>query len=137
MAEHTSPLLDSALFEQLFAQAALTPRLRQHYDLRESETDTSQRMLNALLPGTPLPIHRHLQSSETILVLKGSMDEIFYDDNGNETARFHLEPGTGVFGMNIPRNTWHTVMPLEPTIIIEAKDGAYNIMGTENLAIER
>ncbi len=123
--------IDKELIESLFAQAAVNSRLRQNCDLRTSPDDGSQRMLNALLPGTQMPIHRHTKSSESVVVIVGSMDEIFYDDNGTETERIHLCPALGNYGCQIPKGAWHSVEVFEPTVIMEAKDGRYGEDGSE------
>ena len=125
--------LDEALLNDLCLQAKKSPRLRMNLDLRTSPDDQSQRMLNALVPGTALPIHRHPLSTEVVVVLRGRMDEIFYDEEGRETARFHLNPLQGNFGLNIPAGQWHGIEVFEPTVIIEAKDGSYTPTPPEDL----
>ena len=117
--------IDNRLLEELLRKAGESPRLRMNFDLRNSPEDNSQRMLNALLPGTQLPIHRHCNTSETVVILKGRMREIFYDDDGSVTDSFLLTPNGGCMGLNIPRGQWHTVEVLEPSVILESKDGAY------------
>ena len=102
-------------------------------DLRTSANDQSQRMLNALEPDTVLPIHRHMKSTEVVVVLRGRMDEIFYDDQGNETARHHLDPKQGVYGLSIPVGQWHGIEVFEPTVILECKDGAYEPLSPEDV----
>lgn len=104
-----------------------------NFDLRTSSSDSSQRMLNALLPGTDVPIHRHPSSNENVLILCGKMDEVTYDVDGNETERIHLDPSAGKFGCVIPAGVWHTVEVFEPSIIYEAKDGKYGEDGSETL----
>ena len=117
--------IDTPFIARLLSNAQKNPRLREAFDLRTTPDDQSQRMLNALLPGTELPIHRHRNTSETAIILYGRMDEVFYDDNGCETARFHLDPATGNVAVSIPAGTWHTVVVHEPTVIFEAKDGPF------------
>ena len=90
-------------------------------------------MLNALMPRTDVPIHRHTQSNETVILLCGKIIEILYDDTGNETERFHLDPTLGNFGCVIPAGVWHSVDVLEPSVIFEAKDGRYGEDGSETL----
>ena len=90
-------------------------------------------MLNALMPRTDVPIHRHTQSNETVILLCGKIIEILYDDTGNETERFHLDPTLGNFGCVIPAGVWHSVDVLEPSVIYEAKDGRYGEDGSETL----
>ena len=116
---------------KLFEQAVENPRLRQSYDLRTSSADTSQRMLIALLPGTAVPIHRHPNSNENVLLLCGKLVEVIYDENGNEKERIHLDPTIGNYGCVIPPGAWHTVEVLEPSVIYEAKDGKYGEDGSE------
>ena len=119
-------LLDQELLNTLTAQAQASPRLRQHFDLRNSEHDQSQRMLNALEPGTELPIHRHLKSSESVAMLRGKAVWIFYDDQGRETSRHLIEAGGENPGIVVPMGQWHKLECLESgTVIMECKDGAY------------
>ena len=124
--------INRKLISELFDKALLNPRLRQNYDLRNSD-DNGQRMLNALMPGTDVPIHRHTQSNETVILLCGKIIEILYDDAGNETERFHLDPSLGNFGCVVPPGVWHSVDVLEPSVIFEAKDGKYGEDGSEIL----
>ena len=124
--------INRKLISELFDKALLNPRLRQNYDLRNSD-DNGQRMLNALMPGTDVPIHRHTQSNETVILLCGKIIEILYDDTGNETERFHLDPSLGNFGCVVPPGVWHSVDVLEPSVIFEAKDGKYGEDGSEIL----
>ena len=116
---------------KLFEQAVENPRLRQSYDLRTSSDDNSQRMLIALLPGTVVPIHRHPNSNENVLLLCGKLVEVIYDENGKEKERIHLDPTIGNYGCVIPPGAWHTVEVLEPSVIYEAKDGRYGEDGSE------
>ena len=118
---------------KLFEQAVENPRLRQSYDLRTSSDDNSQRILNALLPGTVVPIHRHPNSNENVLLLCGKLVEVIYDESGNEKERIHLDPTIGNYGCVIPPGAWHTVEVLEPSVIYEAKDGKYGEDGSETL----
>lgn len=124
--------INRELISELFDKALLNPRFRQNYDLRNPD-DNGQRMLNALMPGTDVPIHRHKQSNETVILLCGKIIEILYDDTGNETERFHLDPSLGNFGCVIPVGAWHSVDVLEPSVIFEAKDGKYGEDGSETL----
>ena len=119
--------------KDLYDKAVVNPRLRQNMDLRNSAEDNSQRMLNALMPGTEVPIHRHPLSNENVLLLCGKLVEIYYDDNGVETARYPLDPSIGNYGCVVPAGVWHTVDVLEPSVIYEAKDGRYGQDGSETL----
>lgn len=116
---------------KLFEQAVVNPRLRQNLDLRTSTNDNSQRMLNALLPGTVVPIHRHPQSTENVFLLCGKIVEVIYDENGKEIERIHLDPTIGNYGCVVPQGAWHTVEVLEPSVIYEAKNGKYGEDGSE------
>ena len=99
-----------------------------NHDLRNSAADTSQRMLNALLPGTVVPVHRHEDTAETVVCLRGRLWEVIYEEVDNkfrEVSRHLLCPAEGLHGMQVPAGAWHTIEVLEPSIIFEAKDGAY------------
>ena len=118
---------------KLFEQAVENPRLRQSYDLRTSSDDNSQRVLNALLPGTVVPIHRHPNSNENVLLLCGKLVEVIYNEKGKEKEHIHLDPTIGNYGCVIPPSAWHTVEVLKPSVIYEAKDGKYGEDGSETL----
>ena len=112
--------------DELTAEAKASPRLRMHMDLRNSSDDQSQRMLNAIEPGSPLPIHLHRLSSETVACLRGHLREIFYNEKGEVTGTYDLAPNSDCVALNIPMGQWHTVEVLESgTVIMEVKDGAY------------
>ena len=126
--------IDKALLDSLTAQAKQSPRLRMNFDLRNSASDDSQRMLNAMEPGTKLPIHRHRMSSETVAVLRGHLREIFCNDAGETTEVIDLKPGGDTVAVNIPVGQWHTVEVLESgTVILEVKDGAYEPLTEEDI----
>ena len=124
--------INRELISELFDKALLNPRFSQHYALRNPD-DNGQLMLNALMPGTEVPIHRHTQSNETVILLCGRIIEILYDDTGNETERLHLDPSLGSFGCVVPAGVWHSVDVLEPSVVFEAKDGKYGEDGSETL----
>ena len=119
--------ITQAILDKLTAQAKASPRLRMNYDLRNDENDSSQRMLNAIEPGSPLPIHRHQKTSETVVCLRGRLVEEFYDELERTcTEAIELSPNGPVVALNIPAGQWHTVRSLESgTVILEMKDGAY------------
>lgn len=117
--------IDNTLLDELLGKAEVNERNRVNYDLRTSSEDNSQRMLNALLPGTRVAIHRHLLSTENVILLRGKIIEIFYDNEGNEIERIHLDPLAGRFGCIVPTGVWHTVEVLEPSVSFEVKDGKY------------
>lgn len=123
--------IDKKLINDLFDKAVASDRKRMNYDLRTSTNDGSQRMLNALLPGSIVPIHRHPNSNENVLLLCGKLVEVIYDADGNETERIHLDPSVGNFGCVVPAGAWHTVEVLDPSVIYEAKDGKYGEDGSE------
>ena len=122
--------ITQALLDNLTAQAKASPRLRMNYDLRNSSADQSQRMLNAIEPGSPLPIHRHMKSSETVVCLRGHLREVFYNEAGKVTEVIDLVPGGECVALCIPIGQWHGVEVLESgTVILECKDGAYEPLG--------
>ena len=123
--------INKDLLDNLFEQAKENPRLRQNFDLRTSTNDNSQRMLNALLPGTVVPIHRHPQSTENVFLLCGKIVEVICDENGNKIERILLDPTVGNYGCVVPQGAWHTVEILEPSVIYEAKDEKYGEDGSE------
>ena len=121
---------------KLFEEAVVNPRLRQNYDLRTSSADNSQRMLNALLPETVVPIHRHENTTETVICLCGKLDEVIYEEVDSqlspltgsrfrEIERIHLCPAQSQYGCQVSKGAWHTVEVIEPSVIFEAKDGKY------------
>ena len=128
--------INKELLNKLFEQAKVNPRLRQGFDLRTSPADSSQRMLNALLPGTVVPIHRHENTTETVICLCGKLDEVIYEEVDSqlpsltgsrfrEIERIHLCPAQAQYGCQVPKGAWHTVEVIEPSVIFEAKDGKY------------
>ena len=117
-------VIGKELLDELTEKAKASERLRANLDLRNSPEDLSQRMLNALEPGTVMPIHRHLGSSETCVCIRGHFEEYFYDENGNLTETIDMVSGGTV--LNIERGQWHNLKCLESgTILLEAKDKAY------------
>ena len=118
--------ITQALLDSLTEQAKASPRLRQAFDLRNTPEDNSQRMLNALDPGTIMPIHRHLASSETVVLLRGKICWHFYDDAGNETESVVLDANGDVRCINVEKGRWHSLECLESgSVLMESKDGAY------------
>ena len=118
--------IDKAFLDALTEQAKASPRLRMNHDLRNVGESQSQRMLNAIEPGSPVPVHRHRSSMETVVCLRGRIRQIFYDDNGQVVETVELVPGGEVAAVNIPMGQWHTVEVLESgTVIMEVKDGPY------------
>ena len=143
--------IDKKLIIDLFDKAVVSDRKRMNYDLRTSSNDGSQRMLNALLPGSIVPIHRHPHSNENVLLLQGKLIEVLFEEetfgedmpmgmdaqdvvNGvrlREKERITLDPSVGNYGCVVPAGAWHTVEVLEPSVIYEAKDGKYGEDGSE------
>jgi cupin fold WbuC family metalloprotein len=126
-------LLDDKLLDRVSADAKASPRLRMNYNLHESLEAPVQRMLNALEPGTELPIHRHRHTAETYTLLRGRMKVIFYDEKGRMKEEFLLDPAQGVYGVNIPIGTWHGVEVLESAVILEVKEGPYQPIAPEDV----
>lgn len=129
-------LINEELLDDIRLKAQASERLRMNFDLRTTPEDGSQRMLNVLEVGTIVPIHRHEDTSETIVCLKGKLDAVFYEELPNmdaggpgrefkEIMRTTLCPAEGCYGIQIPQNAWHTVIVREPSCIFEAKDGKY------------
>ena len=127
-------IFDIELLNKLTAQAKASPRLRMNYDLRNSPEDQSQRMLNALEPGTVLPIHRHRNSSETVAILRGRAVQWLYDEEGKVVEKVLLELGGDIPAMNVEKGQWHRLECLESgTVIVEFKDGAYEPLVAEDV----
>ena len=125
-------IIDQFLLDSLTAQAKASPRLRMNLDLRNTPEDQSQRMLNAIEPGTVMPIHRHQNSSETCICLRGHFEENFYDENGNLIETIDMVPGGVV--LNIEVGQWHSLKSLESgTVLFEAKDGPYTPLPPEDV----
>ena len=124
--------LDKKLFEEITEQAAASPRLRMHYDLRDSADENGQRMLNVLLPGTKSAIHRHSNTSEVVICIYGSCIERFYDDKGQETECITLTAGGEVPGLVIPMGVYHSLEATDAmSVVVEVKAGKYDPVNTE------
>lgn len=127
---------NTEFLDNLTAQAKENPRLRQAYDLRTSPNDSSQRILNAVEPGTILPIHRHRGSTETIIVLRGKVVQHYYNDAGEKIASYELAPNYAQVGMSVPVGQWHALESLEEgSVIFECKDGAYQPLSAEDVLV--
>ena len=125
-------VVDKKILDELTAKAKENPRLRCNLDMRNSAEDQSQRMLNALEPGTIMPIHRHRGSSETCICIRGHFEEFFYDENGNLTDTIDMVPGGVV--LNIEQVQWNSLKCLESgTVLLEAKDGAYRPLEVDEI----
>lgn len=126
-------IINDELLDRLTEEARKSPRLRMNYNLHDSLDAKAQRLINVLLPGTVLPIHRHLHTSETYAILRGRMFVVFYNDVGGETGRFLLDPAVGNHGIHIPVGQWHSVEVIEPSAILEVKDGPYTPLSPQDM----
>ena len=128
-------VITQAILDKLTAEAKASPRLRMNMDLRNSDADQSQRMLNAIEPGSLIPIHRHTKSSETVVCLRGRLVWEYYDELTKKcTEKIELSPNGPIVALNVPKGQWHTVKALESgSVIMEVKDGAYEPMGPEDI----
>ena len=127
-------LLSTALFDELTALAKASPRLRINFDLHNTPDDQSQRMLNVLEPGTVMPIHRHRDTSETVVVLRGKVKWLYYNDQGELTDTFLVEADGDIRGLSVPKGQWHSLECLESgSVILETKDGPWEAMKGEDM----
>lgn len=127
-------LIDNELLDKLSAEAHENPRLRKNYNFHISLDAKSQRLLNALQPGTSLVVHRHPHTAETYVLFRGRLKALFYNDKREVTETVVLDPLNGMYGINIPAGQWHTVEVMEPdTVIYETKDGPYMPLGDEDI----
>lgn len=125
-------IIEQHILDELTAKAQASPRLRMNLDLRNSPEDQSQRMLNAIEPGTVMPIHRHRSSSETVVCLRGHFEEYFYDSEGRLTDTIDMVPGGTI--INVPIGQWHSLKSLESgTVLFECKDGAWEPLGEADI----
>ena len=127
-------IIDQHILDSLTAAAQSSPRLRMNMDLRNSPEDKSQRMLNAIEPGSVMPVHRHRKSSETVVILRGRIQWRFYDDAGNETERVTLDAAGEPRMLNVERDRWHSLVSLESgSVLFECKDGPYEPLGEDEV----
>lgn len=126
-------IIDDQLLDNVTAKAEASPRLRMNYNLHDSLDAKAQRLINVLLPGTPLPIHRHRHTAETYVILRGKMFVVFYNDMGAQTERYLLDPTQGNYGVQIPAGQWHGIEVIEPSAIFEVKDGPYTPLEPEDM----
>ena len=127
-------VITQALLDELTAKAKESPRLRMNMDLRNSENDQSQRMLNAIEPGSEMPIHRHQHTSETVVCLRGCLVEEFYDELERIcTDSIELTPNGSNVAINVPAGQWHRVWAKESgTVLLESKNGVWEPLGEED-----
>ena len=127
-------VINKELLDALTTQAKESPRLSMNLDLRNSAEDGSQRMLNAIEPESEVPVHRHMKTSETVVVLRGRVVEEYYSDEGVCEASYEVSPQGPVYALNIPAGTWHTLRSLESgTVILEMKNGAFEPIGEDDV----
>ena len=126
-------ILNNELLDEITRKAEESPRLRMNYNLHESLDAKAQRLINVLLPGTVLPIHRHRHTAETYVLLRGKMFVVFYDDFGAQVERYLLDPVIGNYGVHIPAGQWHGIEVIEPSAIFEVKDGPYTPFQPEDI----
>ena len=130
-------VIDKELLDNLTAQAKINPRLRQSFDLRNSAEDLSQRMLNALEPGTVMPIHRHHASSETVVILRGKIRWLFYDDQGRISESTELRSDGDIRMLNVEKDRWHSLECLESgSVLYESKDGPYHPLEEDEIMVK-
>ena len=126
-------LIDDKLLDKISEEAKNSPRLRMNLNLHDSLEAPAQRLINAVEPGTKFQIHRHQNTSASTFVIRGKVDILFWNDNKEIIARYKLDPKNGVYGVNIPKNTWHSLEVLEPSVIFEVKDGPYRPLVEEDI----
>jgi len=126
-------IINNELIDKVTAEAEANPRLRMNYNLHESLDAKAQRLINVLLPGTPLPVHRHKHTAETYVILRGKMFVVFYNDLGKQIECYLLDNMQGNYGVQIPKGQWHTVEVIEPSAILEVKDGPYTPLEPEDI----
>lgn len=126
-------IINDGLLDEVTAKAEESPRHRMNHNLHESLDAKAQRLINVLLPGTLVPIHRHQHTAETYALLRGKMFVIFYDSLGGQTERYLLDPTIGNYGVHIPAGQWHGIEVLEPSAILEVKDGPYAPLQPEDI----
>ena len=118
-------IINDHLLDKVTSEAEASPRLRMNYNLHDSLDAKAQRLINVLLPGTPLPIHRHKHTAEPYVILRGKMFVVFYNDMGVQTERYLLDPDQGNYGVQIPAGQWHGIEVIKSSAIFEVKDGPY------------
>lgn len=130
-------IITKEILDELTAKAKENPRLRCNLDMRNSAEDQSQRMLNALEPGTVMPIHRHHDSSETVVIVRGKIQWVFYNENGNETERVVLDADGDPRMLNVEKDRWHSLVCLESgSVLYESKDGPYHPLEEDEIMVK-
>lgn len=127
-------IIDTELLDSISSEAKANNRLRKNFNLHESLNEPVQRLMNALEPGTNIPVHRHRNTDETYLVLRGSLNIVTYNENKEVIERILLNPLKGTYGVSVPAGQWHSVETLETnTVIFEIKEGPYTALGDEDI----
>ena len=126
-------VITNEFLNELTGKVKTSTRLRLGYDLRNTPEDQSQRMLNALEPGTIMPIHRHHGSSETVVILRGKIRWVFYDEEGKETEHVILDANGEVRCVNVEKDRWHSLECLESSVLFEAKNGMYQPLAEDEI----
>lgn len=126
-------IISNQIIDNLIAEAKASPRLRKNYNLHASTSDSVQRMFNAMEPGTIVPIHRHKSVNETMILLRGKMKVIEYDENYSPISTI-LDINSGNIGVHIKSCVWHTVEVLEEgTVVFEVKEGPYQPLSEDDI----
>jgi cupin fold WbuC family metalloprotein len=119
-------IIDDRLLEEVSAKAKDSPRLRMNFNFHQSLDEKCHRFLNAVEPGTVVPIHRHPTKDETFIVLKGRVKVSTFNDEGEVLESVVLCQEEGMYGVDIPKNVWHTLESLDPgSVIFECKEGPF------------
>lgn len=127
-------IIDSELLDEICKKAKESPRLRMNYNLHSELDEPVQRLMNALEPGTEIPVHRHRHSDETYLVIRGSLFVILFDENKKLLNKVLLDPKEGTYGVSVPAGQWHSIEVLESdTVIFEIKEGPYMALTSEDI----
>ena len=126
-------IINDQLLAKVTSKAEESPRLRMNYNLHDSLDAKAQRLINVLLPGTPLPIHRHKHTAETYVILRGKMFVVFYNDMGAQSERYLLDSTHGNYGVHVPAGQWHGIEVINPSAIFEVKDGPYTPIQPEDI----
>lgn len=126
-------IINNELLDKVTVEAEASSRLRMNFNLHERLDAKAQRLINVLLPGTVLPIHRHRHTAETYVLLRGKLLVVFYNETGAQIERYLLDPAIGNYGVQIPKGQWHSVEVIEPSAILEVKDGPYMPLEPEDM----
>ena len=119
-------VIDQQLIDTVTARAQTSPRLRMNYNFHQGLDEKCHRMLNAVEPGTDIPIHRHPTKDETFVILRGKVRSTTYNDDGTIIESVVLSQEDGIYGVNIPKGVWHKLESLESgSVVFECKEGPF------------